>query len=105
MSADRNNADTIHATVVWAAPGVPPREVSVQVPQGSTLADAVRASALVEVDAQALDVGVFNRLKKADALLRDGDRVEIYRLLLVDPKEARRVRAQVRRRRKVSCTS
>jgi putative ubiquitin-RnfH superfamily antitoxin RatB of RatAB toxin-antitoxin module len=35
-------------------------------------------------------------------LLRDGDRVEIYRPLTVDPKEARRVRAEVRRRRKGS---
>lgn len=99
MNADRNNAGTIHATVVWATPGAPPREVAVQLPQGSTLAEAVRAAALVDVDMEMLDVGVFNRPKKTDTLLRDGDRVEIYRPLVVDPKEARRIRVEVRRRR------
>ncbi len=45
-----------------------------------------------------LSVGVFGRLRSLDDPLRDGDRVEIYRPLQVDPKEARRIRADLRRR-------
>ncbi len=100
MSVDRNNAlEAIHATVVWAVSGGWPREVAVQLPPGSTAADAVRAAAFVAGDVQTLDMGVFNKVQKPTTLLRDGDRVEIYQPLWVDPKEARRIRAQVRRRR------
>ncbi|MGH8335651.1 MAG: RnfH family protein [Gammaproteobacteria bacterium] len=39
-------------------------------------------------------MGIFGRLASPDTLLREGDRVEIYRALLKDPKDARRDRAQ-----------
>jgi len=42
---------------------------------------------------------VFGQLRSPADPLRDGDRVEIYRPLTIDPKEARRIRAAVRRRR------
>jgi putative ubiquitin-RnfH superfamily antitoxin RatB of RatAB toxin-antitoxin module len=45
-------------------------------------------------------VGIWNRNAKLDTVVRDGDRVEMYRPLVVDPKEARRIRAQVRQRRR-----
>jgi putative ubiquitin-RnfH superfamily antitoxin RatB of RatAB toxin-antitoxin module len=69
--------------------------VSLQMQDGATVADAVRASglcarhALVEA---ALRVGVWGRVQPLDAGLRDRDRVELYRGLLGDPKEARRLR-------------
>jgi putative ubiquitin-RnfH superfamily antitoxin RatB of RatAB toxin-antitoxin module len=75
---------------------------AVRVPAGSTLRDAVIASGLLaevgELSLESLDLGVFNVPRAADAPLCDGDRVEIYRPLLIDPKEARRVRADLRRR-------
>lgn len=94
-------AVTVAVTVVW---GEPQRQVErvVQVADGSSLRDAVRASGLVEelgLALDALDLGVFNRPRPADSVAREGDRIEIYRPLTVDPKEARRVRAEVRRRR------
>lgn len=95
-------AETLSATVVYATPE---RQLvlPVLVPAGSTLRDAVIASGLLaqepSLDVVRLDLGVFNRPRPADALLRAGDRIEVYRPLTVDPKEARRVRAEVRRRR------
>lgn len=93
----------VRATVVWADANEQ-IEVGIELPAGASLVDAVRASGLVDrmglpADA-ALDLGVHNHLRPADTPLRDGDRVEIYRPLTIDPKDARRVRAEVRRRRK-----
>lgn len=62
---------------------------------GATLADALRASGLQErhaLPAEGLRVGVWGRLRPLDAPLRDRDRIEVYRALTVDPKEARRQR-------------
>ncbi|MDO9071838.1 MAG: RnfH family protein [Rubrivivax sp.] len=62
---------------------------------GATVADAVRASGVVArhgLDAAALHLGVWGKPRPAETTLRDRDRVEIYRLLTVDPKEARRQR-------------
>lgn len=93
----------LRATVIYCA-----RErqwiVDVEVPAGSTLRDAVIASGLpaqaAELDLAALDLGVFNRLRQPDEPVRDGDRIEVYRPLAIDPKQARRIRAEIRRRRK-----
>ena len=49
--------------------------------------------AMPELRLQALDVGINHRRCGWDTLVRDGDRIEIYRPLQVDPKEARRMRA------------
>lgn len=93
----------LRATVVYCARG---RQwiVGVEVPAGSTLRDAVVASGLPQhvpgLDPAALDLGVFNDLREPDEPVRDGDRIEVYRPLAIDPKEARRIRAEIRRRRK-----
>lgn len=62
--------------------------------EGSTLADAVHASGLAPpgLDIDACPLGIFGKKKAPDTLLRDGDRVEIYRPLLADPMDARRRR-------------
>ena len=69
--------------------------VSVQLPAGATVRDALAACGIAQrhpdVDLQAL--GVYGKRVRADAPLADGDRVEIYRPLLLDPKERRRQRA------------
>ncbi|MGJ3492986.1 hypothetical protein PsalN5692_03251 [Piscirickettsia salmonis] len=49
-----------------------------------------------QIAADTLECGVWNRQVKLDHLLQEGDRVEIYRALLIDPKEARRLRAAKR---------
>lgn len=65
---------------------------------GMTARQAVERSGMVrffpEIDMQALDLGIFSNACPPDTVLRDGDRVEIYRPLLCDPKEMRRQRAR-----------
>jgi len=86
--------------------GAPDRlyELPVTVPHGATLLDAVVASGLLAqvptLSVQQLDLGVFNRPLPTHTPVRPGDRVEVYRPLTVDPKEARRVRVAVRKRRR-----
>jgi putative ubiquitin-RnfH superfamily antitoxin RatB of RatAB toxin-antitoxin module len=68
---------------------------------GATVADALGASGLLQkhgLGLEALSVGVWGRRQPVDAVLREGDRVEIYRPLRVDPKEARRQRYRMGQR-------
>ena len=71
--------------------------IEVQVPEGSTVAQALELSRIdthfPEIDLASAKVGIFGKLSKADAVLSPGDRVEIYRKLIADPKEARKKRA------------
>lgn len=72
--------------------------VTVDVPEGSTAIQAVESSGLLQkypdIEPGGLNkLGVFAKLVKADAVLRDRDRVEIYRPLIADPKEVRRQKA------------
>lgn len=71
--------------------------IQLSLPAGATVADALRASGLVErhaLPAEGLRLGVWCKPREADTLLRERDRVEVYRPLTVDPKEARRQRYQ-----------
>ena len=66
-----------------------------RLPPGATVADALRQSGLLSRHGLTLEtakVGVWSRVKDLQTVLRDLDRVELYRPLLVDPKEARRQR-------------
>jgi putative ubiquitin-RnfH superfamily antitoxin RatB of RatAB toxin-antitoxin module len=87
---------TIGVTVCFSAKARGYAEVQLQLPLGSGLVDAVRASRLLlgmpDVEVDALQTGVWGRKLPADHVLRDGDRVELYRVLKVDPKVARRER-------------
>jgi hypothetical protein len=68
--------------------------VALDVPDGATVADAIVASGL---DAAGIDdehVGIWNRRVTLATVLREADRVELYRSLVADPKLARRVRAE-----------
>ncbi len=70
----------------------------IEVPAGTTIAGAIAASGLVqahpEADPSTMRVGIFSKLKTPDTVVRDGDRVELYRPLIADPKQARRKRVQ-----------
>ncbi len=71
-------------------------EVTLELPPGSTVGDALQASGLsTRHPGRALDtlpVGIWGSFCERTDVLRDRDRVELYRPLLVDPKEARRLR-------------
>ena len=66
------------------------RVVRLELPAGATLRDAIAASGLA-IENQA--VGIFGKRAALDTPLKPGDRVELYRPLAIDPKEARRRRA------------
>ena len=65
---------------------------------GITVEQAIRDSGIIEdcpeIDLGKNKVGIFGKAARLDAELRAGDRVEIYRPLIADPKEARKKRAQ-----------
>jgi uncharacterized protein len=86
----------LHVEVVYAAAPHDVRCVALQLEDGALLRDAVRASGLLRglsaEAADALQAGIWGRAAALDVRLRDGDRVELTRGLLVDPKEARRQR-------------
>ncbi|MBX3604626.1 MAG: RnfH family protein [Piscinibacter sp.] len=71
-------------------------ELTLDLPEGATLVQAIEASGLLRrhpgLDLTRLRTGIWGRMKPLDAVLRERDRVEIYRPLQVDPKEARRLR-------------
>ena len=77
-------------------------EVEVELPAPASAWDAVRASGVLdrwpELAAGEPSVGIWGRATSAAAVLRDGDRVELYRPLAADPQEARRRRAAKARR-------
>jgi hypothetical protein len=94
------SGDSIRVEVVFA---LPERQVLVEVSLEPTasVADAIEASGIARTfpgeDLEALPVGIWGKPASRAAGLQDGDRVEIYRPLLIDPKEARRRRATLGR--------
>ncbi len=74
--------------------------VAVLLEQGATVDTALQASGLLQrhaLNAAELEVGVWGRICTLETALRSADRVEIYRPLQVDPKEARRQRHRQQR--------
>lgn len=86
----------ITAEVVYIKPGTQ-NSVTLKMPQGSSIHQAINSSGLLrrfpEIDLTVNKVGIFSKVLSLDSLYCEGDRIEIYRPLLTDPKEARRRRA------------
>jgi putative ubiquitin-RnfH superfamily antitoxin RatB of RatAB toxin-antitoxin module len=80
--------------VVYALPAAA-EVVSLDLPAGASVRDALAASGL-RIDLEKSECGVFGKRVPLSQRLSDGDRVEIYRALAMDPKEARRRRAKAR---------
>lgn len=93
---------TLTVEVVYALPEAQDA-VTLRLAPGATLRDAVVRSGLLErhpeIDLAVQKLGVFGAPAAPDRPLADGDRVEIYRALVMDPKEARRRRAVGARRK------
>ncbi|MCW8856501.1 MAG: RnfH family protein [Kangiella sp.] len=72
--------------------------LSLEVDASQTIEEIIHQSGIVElypeIDLRQNKVGVFSKLSKLTDTLHDGDRVEIYRPLIADPKEVRKLRAQ-----------
>jgi putative ubiquitin-RnfH superfamily antitoxin RatB of RatAB toxin-antitoxin module len=80
-------------------------EVALTLARGATLGQALDASGLLarhpELEAGPKSLGIWGRLGTPETVLREGDRVEVYRPLQVDPMEARRLR---QRRQRATCS-
>jgi len=91
------NAEKIKIELVYALPNEQTL-LQVEVPAGTTLAEGIKLSGILkkhpEIDLEKGKFGIFGKLSKADAVLREKDRIEIYRPLIADPKEVRRKRAE-----------
>lgn len=88
--------DTLQVSVAYSPRAGVVDEVVLNLSRGATLIDAVRASGLLErhagIDLAQARLGIWGRVQPPQTLLRERDRVELYRPLSVDPKEARRLR-------------
>lgn len=98
MSASENTTDTMITVEVAYATLALQKIITLQVAEGTTPRQAARASNIIqffpEADIESADMGIFGKTVKADEyVLREGDRVEIYRPLIIDPKEVRKARA------------
>ena len=88
----------MNVTVIWAMPHLQD-VVNIELAAGATIADAVRCSGFIAqygLDPATLRFARHGARAAADACLADGDRVEITRALLVDPKVARVRRARLK---------
>ena len=91
----------VQIEVAYAAPGrivAKIYELTLPATVSDALAWATEDPAFIGVDIENASVGVFGLVVRRDHSLSDGDRLEIYRPLAVDPKAARRARAKNQRR-------
>lgn len=99
-----SEAKMIHIEVTYA---LPQEQVllGLEVPEGTTVMQAVEQSGILqrypEIDLNGDNkLGIFSKITKADTVLRDKDRIEIYRKLIADPKAVRKQRAAEGKRMK-----
>ena len=89
------NKSTISVEVIYAKRDQQ-KMISLDIETGSTLKEAIIQSGILllfpEIDLSKQSIGVFGVLKKFTDQAQTGDRIEIYRPLMIDPKEARRVK-------------
>jgi putative ubiquitin-RnfH superfamily antitoxin RatB of RatAB toxin-antitoxin module len=89
--------DTAHIQLCYALPEQAV-VIDLDIEIGYTLEQAIAKSGLLaqfpEIDLTQNKIGIYGKLKPLDTVLRDGDRIEIYRPLQADPMESRRRRAQ-----------
>lgn len=92
-----DNNEKYFIEVIYALPEEQ-QLITLDVEQGTTVEQAIKLSGVLEkyteIDLDKNKVGIFGKVCKKDEVLRDKDRIEIYRPLIADPKESRRKRAE-----------
>jgi putative ubiquitin-RnfH superfamily antitoxin RatB of RatAB toxin-antitoxin module len=92
-------ADLLHVQVCYAT-AISQSLRKLTVAQGTTIEQAIAASGILAdvpgIDLALQAVGVFGRKRPLETLVREGDRIEIYRPLVADPKETKRRRVEKR---------
>jgi putative ubiquitin-RnfH superfamily antitoxin RatB of RatAB toxin-antitoxin module len=93
-------SDAFDVDVVYALPDRQ-RRITVRVAAGTSVAEAIRLSGILDenahIDPAQWKLGIFARRVAPDAKVHAGDRIEIYRRLIADPKIVRRERARNRK--------
>jgi len=78
--------------------------IELELEEGATVREAVERSGILQrypaMNLEGTPLGIFGRIAGLETRLRDGDRVEIYRALLADPKAARRSRTKSGKRKR-----
>jgi len=98
--------DSIEKYFIEVAYALPEEQIiiTLDVDRGTTVEQAVKLSGILEkftdINLTENKLGIFGKTIKANQVLRDKDRVEIYRLLIADPKESRRKRAEKKEAKK-----
>jgi uncharacterized protein len=91
-----DDVEKINVEVAYALPNEQVI-ISLAVSNNATLEEAIRQSGILQtypdINLDVNKVGIFGKLSRLDTPLKSGDRVEIYRMLIADPKEVRRKRA------------
>lgn len=96
------NAEYMLVEVAYA---LPDEQVilEVEVPKEATVEEAIKRSGILEhypqIDISKDKVGIFGKMCKLNASLHDKDRIEIYRPLIADPKESRRQKAEMAKKK------
>jgi len=89
----------ISVEIIYATP-IQQWKQTITLTDSSTIEQAIRASKLLEdfpdIELSSTQVGIFSKRVSLSSTLKSGDRVEIYRPLKIDPKQARRVRAKTK---------
>jgi len=80
--------------------------LSLEVAEDCTVEDAISRSGILDtypqIDLSTDKVGIFGKMCKLNASLRHKDRIEIYRKLIADPKESRRQKAEMERKKAIT---
>lgn len=93
----RSSTAGIHIQICYARPD---KQFLLEqtVAEGTTIQQAIQSSGIIqqapEIDVSVWRVGIYGKLKTLDTVLREHDRIEIYRPLIADPKDSRRKRAE-----------
>jgi len=103
VSGASGGAELIRLEIVYASPSEQ-ATLEVELCAGATVREAIERSGILqqfpEIDLTQNKVGRWNHLVTLDEVVSAGDRIEIYRPLLIDPKEVRRLRAARDRKRR-----
>jgi uncharacterized protein len=97
--------ETANHIAIEIAYALPDEQVilSLEVPSDCVVEDAIKRSGILEnypqIDISTDKVGIFGKMCKLNANLRDKDRIEIYRKLIADPKESRRQKAEMEKKK------
>ena len=89
---------SVRVEIVYGSKTGDVRVIKQELKNNASIKQAIEQSGILamypEIDLDRNKVGIFSKKKELQDVVQDGDRIEIYRPLLVDPKEARRRRAK-----------